>query len=45
MYYKRKMDRSRRSTNPNKYNENGTINTKDKSKWIKSNIILKYKMN
>ena len=32
----RKMDRSRRSTNPNKYNNNGTINTKDKSKWVKS---------
>ncbi len=32
----RKMDRSRRMTNPNKYNKNGTINTKNKSKWIYS---------
>lgn len=37
----RKLDRSRRITNPNKYNENGTINTKDKSKWIKSNHYIK----
>ena len=37
----RKMDRSRHSTNPNKYNENGTINTKDKSKWIKSKHYIK----
>ena len=37
----RKMDRSRRSNNPNKYNEDGTINTKDKSKWIKSNHYIK----
>jgi len=40
----RKMDRSRRSTNPNKYNENGTINTKDKTKWIKSNHYIKTQM-
>jgi len=40
----RKMDRSRRATNPNKYNENGTINTKDKSKWIKSNHYIKTQM-
>ena len=40
----RKLDRSRRSTNPNKYNENGTINTKDKSKWIKSNKYIKTQM-
>jgi len=33
----RKLDRSRRSMNPNKYNEDGTINIKDKNKWIKSN--------
>ena len=37
----RKLDRSRRSTNPNKYNEDGTINTKDKSKWVKSNRYIK----
>ena len=40
----RKLDRSRRSTNPNKYNENGTINTKDKSKWIKSNHYIETQM-
>jgi hypothetical protein len=37
----RKMDRSRRTNNPNKYNENGTINTKYKSKWIKSKNYIK----
>jgi hypothetical protein len=37
----RKLDRSRRSTNSNKFNDNGTINTKDKSKWIKSNHYIK----
>lgn len=37
----RKLDKSRRSTNPNKYNEDGTINTKDKSKWVKSNHYIK----
>lgn len=37
----RKMDRSRRVMNPNKYNKDGTINTKDKSKWIKSNHYIK----
>ena len=37
----RKMDRSRRAMNPNKYNDNGTINTKDKSKWVKSNHYIK----
>lgn len=40
----RKMNRSRRSTNPNKYNNNGTINTKDKSKWIKSKHYIKTQM-
>jgi len=40
----RKMDRSRRSTNPNKFNDNGTINTKDKNKWIKSNHYIKTQM-
>jgi len=40
----RKMDRSRRTNNPNKYNENGTINTKYKSKWIKSKNYNKIQM-
>jgi len=40
----RKMDRSRRATNPNKYNDNGTINTKDRSKWIKSKHYIKTQM-
>jgi hypothetical protein len=40
----RKLDRSRRSMNPNKFNENGTINTKDKSKWIKSNHYIENQM-
>ena len=39
----RKMDRSRRATNPKKYNKNGTINTKNKDKWIYSNRYLKAK--
>ena len=42
--FQRKMDRSRRATNPNKYNENGTINIKDKSKWIKSNHYIETQM-
>jgi len=33
----RKMDRSRRKMNPNKYNNNGTIKKGNKDKWIKSN--------
>ena len=37
----RKLDRSRRSMNPNKFNDNGTINIKDKTKWIKSNHYIK----
>ena len=37
----RKMDRSKRSINPNKYNTNGTINTKNKDKWIFSNHYIK----
>jgi len=40
----RKLDRSRRATNPNKYNKNGTINIKDKNKWIKSNHYIKTQM-
>lgn len=39
----RKMDRSKRATNPNKYNENGTINIKNKDKWIYSNHYIKLK--
>ena len=37
----RKMDRSKRATNPNKYNENGTINIYNKDKWIYSNHYIK----
>lgn len=33
----RKMDRSRRATNPNKYNPNGTIKKGNKEKWRRSN--------
>jgi len=40
----RKMDRSRRTMNPNKYNENCTINTKDKTKWVKSKHYIKTQM-
>jgi hypothetical protein len=36
----RKMDRSRRAMNPHKYKSNGTINKKDKSRWINS---IRYK--
>ena len=34
--HQRKMDRSRRTTNPNKYNPNGTINRSNQEKWFKS---------
>ena len=39
----RKMDRSRRATNPNKFNENGTIIKGNRDKWIQNNhyIIIK----
>jgi hypothetical protein len=37
----RKLDRQLRANNPNKYNKNGTINTKNKDKWTYSN---KYKI-
>ena len=33
----RKMDASRRATNPNKYNPDGTINAKNKDPWVYSN--------
>lgn len=36
----RRLDRSRRATNPKKFNEDGTINRGNRDKWIKSN---KYK--
>ncbi|MCM3727662.1 transposase [Neobacillus cucumis] len=32
----RKMDRSRRATNPNRYNENGTTKKGNRDKWIRS---------
>lgn len=41
--FQRKMDRSRRDTNPNKFNENGTINTRNKDKWVQSNHYIKIK--
>lgn len=37
----RKLDRQRRSNNPNKYNADGTINTKNKEKWNKSKSYVK----
>ena len=35
------MDRSRRSTNPDKYNDNGTYKNKNNIKWIKSKHYIK----
>jgi len=32
----RKMDRSRRATNPNKYKANGTFNRSNNDRWVKS---------
>jgi putative transposase len=32
----RKMNRSRRETNPNKYNQDGTIKKENKDKWVRS---------
>ena len=32
----RKLDRRRRANNPNKYNEDGTINKSNREKWIQS---------
>ena len=32
----RKMDRSRRATNPNKFKENGTFNRNNRDPWVKS---------
>jgi hypothetical protein len=37
----RKLDRSRRSTNLNKFNEDGTIINGNRDKWIKSNHYIK----
>lgn len=37
----RKMDRSKRATSPNKYNDNGTIKKGNRDKWIFSNKYLK----
>lgn len=36
----RKMDRSRRATNPNKYHEEGTIKKNHKGKWVRSQHYL-----
>lgn len=33
----RKMDRSKRATNPNKFKENGTVDKNNKDKWMFSN--------
>ena len=40
----KKMDRSRRAINPNKYNKDGTIKKQENKKvvWIKSNHYIKY---
>ena len=38
----RKMDRSRRATNHNKYNDDGTIKKGNKDKWIRSKRYWKY---
>jgi len=37
----RKLDRQRRDNNPNKYNEDGTINIHNRDKWIKSKNYIK----
>lgn len=37
----RKLDKSRRATNPERYNEDGTINTSVKGGWYKSNRYIK----
>ncbi|AFS79582.1 hypothetical protein Curi_c25870 [Gottschalkia acidurici 9a] len=37
----RKLDRQRRANNPDKYNDNGTINRGNRDKWIKSNRYVK----
>ena len=40
----RKMDRSRRDMNPNKYNDDGTIIKGNRDRWIKSNHYIKTQM-
>jgi len=40
----RKIDRSRRSTNPNKYNQNGTIIKGNRDKWVKSKHYIEDQM-
>ena len=40
----RKMDRSRRSTNPSKYNQDGTIVKGNREKWVKSNHYIEIQM-
>ncbi len=37
----RKLDRSRRATNPNKYNADGTIKKVNRDKWVRSNNYIK----
>lgn len=37
----RKMDRSKRATNPFKYNEDGTINRSNREKWVYANRYVK----
>lgn len=39
----RKMDRSRRANNPNKFNEDGTIKRGNKDPWVESNNYKKLK--
>jgi hypothetical protein len=39
----RKMDRSKRATNPDKYNENGTIIKRNRDKWVYSKHYIKIK--
>lgn len=40
-YLQRKLDRSRRANNPNKYNLDGTIKKGNKEKWVRSKNYLK----
>ncbi|MDI6602114.1 MAG: transposase, partial [Thermoanaerobacteraceae bacterium] len=40
----RKLDRSRRATNPDNYNKNGTVKKGTKGKWKKSKHYLKIQM-
>jgi hypothetical protein len=38
------MDRSRRATNPNKFNEDGTIKKNNRDNWVYSNRYNKIKL-